>query len=540
MKESIRQKTEELCKRIGRENIWVILGFTLLVALRCISFGKVPGGFNQDGALAAVDALALSEYGTDHFGTWLPAHLEAWGYGQMSALLSYLMVPFIKLFGLNAITARLPVLLFSLAGAAAAYGLALRLFSKRTAIAVLFFLAVNPWHYMQSRWALDCNLFPHMFIIGLYFLVAGMEKARYIYVSMFFFALCMYSYGVAFYMVPFFLLAACVLLLKAGRIHIKQALGAAAVYFFFAWPIYGTMLINFMKWDTVKLPFVTMQFFSGSVRSADILFFSDNPLSQLFQNISQLFKVVFLQKPDLPWNAIDNFGTMYLWSMPFVLLGVFEVFRQAVKSGDVKTRTGMRILAAYWICSIFSGVCINSVNVNRINIIFYGNILFAGAGIAFIINKVRWTLACFLLFYGVGSTMFFHTYFTTWAEQIGSYFYADFLEALDYAQEYRCDYYYLTPDTQYTGTGYVSEVLTLFGMEIDAKYYCGETDAFSGRDISYRDRYRYQNPEDEAITAEAFTGYVLRMEHRYRFSEEAFFIKDFGNYFVAIPLHYVD
>ena len=67
-----------------------------LIAIRVIGFPQIPGGLNQDGVMGAVDAKALAEYGTDRFGTFMPAHFEAWGYGQMSVLLSYLTVPFIK------------------------------------------------------------------------------------------------------------------------------------------------------------------------------------------------------------------------------------------------------------------------------------------------------------------------------------------------------------------------------------------------------------------------------------------------------------
>lgn len=557
MKEIKGKKTEQIkcMKKFGMQEavVWVICG--LLVTVRCIGFGKIPGGFNQDGALAAVDALALAEYGTDHFGTFLPAHLEAWGYGQMSALLSYLMVPFIKIWGLNPVTARLPLLLASLAGAAAVYGLVKYLKDKKTAAVVLLFLAINPWHFMQSRWALDCNLFPHMFVIGLYFLVTGMDKTKRICLSMFFFALCMYAYGVAFYMVPFFLLASCILLLRAGKIRFLQAALAALTYFAVAWPIYITMFLNFMKWDTVRLPFVTMQYFKDSVRSADILFFSETPLKQLAANIKTFFELVFLQKRDLPWNALDAYGTMYLFSMPFILLGIVLTFYRvrgrlgrAVKAGWRQTaRTGrdndnagmgMKILLVYWLCSIFTGLCINSVNVNRINIIFYSHIIFAGIGIAFTIEKIRWTLACFLVFYGVGSMMFFTAYFTVWNEEIKQYFQADFLEALDYAEEFECEYYYITPDTQYEGAFHASQVWTLYGMEIDAAYFQGKTDAFLGAEIPYAERFCYRNPVDAEIKTDLDIGYILRTEDMGRFSAEQFSIKQFGRYFVAFPAQY--
>ena len=85
------------------------------IALRVWDFGSIPGGVNQDGAMAAVDAKALADYGTDRFGTWLPCHLYAWGYGQMSSLMSYLIAPLVKLFGLSVVTMRIPSLLCSIA-----------------------------------------------------------------------------------------------------------------------------------------------------------------------------------------------------------------------------------------------------------------------------------------------------------------------------------------------------------------------------------------------------------------------------------------
>ena len=80
----------------GKKKFYIVsLMLIVLVAvlIRTWQFGTIPGGMNQDGAMAAVDAKALAEYGTDRFGMRYPVHLTAWGYGQMSALMSYLMAP---------------------------------------------------------------------------------------------------------------------------------------------------------------------------------------------------------------------------------------------------------------------------------------------------------------------------------------------------------------------------------------------------------------------------------------------------------------
>ena len=464
----------------------LILFFTLL---RLYRFGSVPGGFNQDGAMAAVDALALTTHGTDRFGTWLPAHFTAWGYGQMSVLLSYCMVPFFRLFGMNAVTARLPMLLWSFAGMAAAYGFLRRLLNRRAALLGLLFLCICPWHFMQSRWALDCNLFPHAFLLGLALLYRGAERPAALCGSMVFFALGMYSYGVAFLSVPLFLLLACILLLAQKRIRLGQALLCALIYFGLSFPIYGTMLINAMGWETVKLPFVTMPYFPDSVRANDMIFYSAEPLRQLAVNAKALWNVGFLQGHDLPWNAIDGFGTVYRCSWPLLAFGLILCLVRAFRDADPRRRLGCALLLLFWLCGLFTGLCVNSVNVNRLNLLFYAHVLFIVIALEELLRFHRLTalplLACYLLCAG----LFFHSYFGPWSERISDLFYEDFLTAVETAGERDFEKLIITPDTQFTGSRQVSEILTLFALDLDAEYYRGETDD----PVPYRERFSYRN-----------------------------------------------
>ena len=254
--------------RISTKAHRILLAMAVFTAvfIRVYRFGLVPGGFNQDGAMAAVDAKALAEYGTDRFGMRLPVHLTAWGFGQMSALLSYLMVPFIRLFGLSPYTARLPLLLVSFAGLACLYGFVRDAFGKNAGLAVLWFAAVNPWHILQSRWALDCNLYSHFFMMGVFLLnraLLGRKRRRYLLASMVMFGLCMYCYGVSIYTMPVFLLASCVYLLAAKKISPAEVLLSSAVYLLVAWPFIAVMAINFFQWDTIETPLFTLPYFSG-------------------------------------------------------------------------------------------------------------------------------------------------------------------------------------------------------------------------------------------------------------------------------------
>lgn len=516
---------------------WIFFAVLMLLAfaVRVWQFGSVPGGMNQDGAMAAVDAKALAEYGTDRYGMWMPVHFTAWGYGQMSVLLSYLMVPFIKLFGLSAVTARLPMLIVSMCGIAALYFLFKRLFGVRAAQIVLVFAVLNPWHYMQSRWALDCNMFPHMFLFGILFMLKGVaEKKRWLYISMIFYALCMYSYGISFYTVPVFLLAICIYMLVKKVIHWKEALISAGVYILVSWPIYLTMAINTLGMETIETPLFTIPYFPDSVRSQDILFFADDKLGQLGQNIKSMVSV-FLEGDSLPWNTIEGFGTIFMCFLPFVFAGIYYAVHCIRETKDNVEKTGYISLLFFFGTGVVAGLITANVNVNRINIIVYPMILFASLGIYFVYvsrRKLAYLIAPVYLLLGC---MFLHSYFTDFKENIRYQFMDGFIQSVQDLEDSSCQVYCITPDSQYQGSQNVSEILTLFALQLDAEYYQGEEKAGV---VPYNEKFYYYNASQIERNPEQSIAYVISNNELGLFSETDYQITTHDNFSSVIPKNY--
>lgn len=158
------------------ELLLVALLLLAAIVIRAYHFGAPPIGVHQDEAMAAVDAKALADYGTDRYGMRYPVHFTAWVSSQMSVLLSYCMIPFIKLLGFSTVSTRLPMLVISCLGLLALYLFGRQLAGKWTGMIVLILGTISPWHYMQSRWSFDCNLFPHVFLIAVVLLIAGLKK----------------------------------------------------------------------------------------------------------------------------------------------------------------------------------------------------------------------------------------------------------------------------------------------------------------------------------------------------------------------------
>lgn len=92
----------------NRYNLLLIFIFSIGIFIRIFNIQNYPNALNVDEASAGYEAYSILNSGTDRNGNFLPVYLVAWGSGQ-NALLSYLMIPFIQLFGLNTLSIRLPM-----------------------------------------------------------------------------------------------------------------------------------------------------------------------------------------------------------------------------------------------------------------------------------------------------------------------------------------------------------------------------------------------------------------------------------------------
>ena len=113
----------------------------------------------------------------------------------------------------------------------------------------------------------------------------------------------MYCYGVSIYTVPPLLLFSAIYLFKENYVKIKDIILAIVSYLFIAWPFILTMIINFLKLKTVKIFGFTIPYFKDSVRSNDILFFSNHIIKQIIFNFKCVLKIILQFKDDI-WNSI--------------------------------------------------------------------------------------------------------------------------------------------------------------------------------------------------------------------------------------------
>lgn len=541
----------------GQEIVLVLLLLAAGIFVRGFHFGTSPVGIHQDEAMTAVDALALSEYGTDRYGMRFPVHFTAWIGSQQSVLLAYCMVPFIKIFGFSTVTVRLPMLVVSSLGLLALYFLGKYAGGSRTGLILLSLGVICPWHYMQSRWSFDCNMFPHMFLFGVCFLLAGMRKRWMLYVSMLFFALCCYSYGVADYSVPLFLLAAAVYLLRKKLIRVRELIGCVCVFVVLALPEYLSMLLTALGGETIETPLFTIPSFLHSFRGNDILL-TNFSWEQLWKNIVSTVTVVWGSGDRSATNTIVRFGPVYYLTVAFFCMGLAVLAVRLSgkrnllqKSGENEVRNGKGaketgeqrklayvILLLWLLMGIWVGLVTREVTINRINVIFYVVLAIAAVGIEWCLDRQYLLFLPIGAYYGFCALLFAVTYFGTWSDVSRIYYFDPYVQALEFAENLECDTYYITPDPQGEGVNAVGEILTMYCHEIDALYYQGVSNMQGGRErLPYSERYRFTDVSEEILAENAGEPvvYLVNADFVYLFDEDRYDITSFyDNYFVIV------
>ena len=402
-------------KTINKKQLIIFLIIIIIaIFVRIYKFPNALKEVNSDEMMLAVNAKSIADTGKDINGISYPVYLL--GFGGQSVLLLYLIVFCIKIFGYSLFAIRLPLLIISIVSLVVFYDL-IRRISKNNTIALigLGLLAISPWHILQGMWALDCNILPHILLIAVYLLYIGIfKKTRWtLYLSMVFFALTLYSYGIAIYFTPILLLALAIYLRRKKKISIPDLIICIVIFSVLAMPIILMFAINILKTNqSIYLGNITIPYYESLSRTDDMLFFSPNILVQLFINIGFTVLMILGEFDGCVWNSSLVFGTAYHITLVLVIVaiiikiknkashihfGLSDVFSSTTDSvqetadGNTNLQDSFpRFLILSWLCtSIFTGIVINQTNINRLNTIWYPLIMLATFALYYFYNYFK-------------------------------------------------------------------------------------------------------------------------------------------------------
>jgi len=538
---------------LGRLRPWLVcIALTVAVGMglfaRLYQFPAFPGGVNQDAAMAANDAAALARYGTDRLGTPWPAHMEAWGYGQMSSLLTYMLAGMFKVFGMSKLALRLPQMIISLLSIAVFWDFARRTLGKGFGWVALALLLINPWHIMQSRWTIDCALFPHFFLFGAYCLLRGYERRAWYYAGMAMFALSMYTYGIALYTAPPFLLAALIALLCQKRVRLPDAALCAALYLLISAPFLAVMLLNAVGGQTFTLFGLTIQRFENSIRSAEIVLMQPDKYAGFVGNAAHMFNVLLFQRDGYLYMDLLEYGSNYLFAMPLIIAGVAAFFGDRItkrqpwlNAKEARARWGMLLAILWLIAAVWSALNTSEVHLGRAAILIYPVILMIAYAIWLVLKRRRLLAVLLIAVFALGAVRFTGDYFSqNTQKKLGRHYYYGLIEAMEATRGRPMDTLYITltfPDE--TPYGMPLEVLVEYAARLDAKYVHQGMPAADpdGRAwLPFAERYRRAEMDKLRIDPQAEALYIIFEPDKQYFDPEAFTFERFGyDYYLVTP-----
>lgn len=297
--------------------------------VRLYLFGKVPAGYQMDEAYAAWNAFSLYHCGIDSAGHSYPVYFEAWGGGQ-NALYSYLMLPWIALFGghVNSYAARLPQVILSLTTLIAVYFLAKKLFNRNIANWSMFLVAICPWHIMMSRWGLESNLAPGFLILGVCFFIYGLDRQPLMLLSALCYGLSLYCYATIWPIVPVILALQILYCILHHRFKLtKWTVASGLLLTLFATPLLCFLLVNAGFLPSFKIgPFSVykMTYF----RSDELA----HSLADCWSNFKNLGRLFVYQDGLRPYDIILPYGFFYNIGRCFIVIGIAVLLYQFVRS----------------------------------------------------------------------------------------------------------------------------------------------------------------------------------------------------------------
>jgi len=192
-----------------KQKILLILILVLGIFLRFYKLGSLPNSYSPDELAQGYTAYSILTTGCDEWGSrnWLS--LRSFG-DYKPPVQTLLMIPSIKVFGLNPFAVRFPNALLSVFTIILTYLIADYLFkNKNISLISSLFIAISPWSLPMSRIALEANLVVFVISLATYLFLKSIKNQQSFpfLISITLFGVSLFTYHSAKIFTPLFLIA---------------------------------------------------------------------------------------------------------------------------------------------------------------------------------------------------------------------------------------------------------------------------------------------------------------------------------------------
>lgn len=331
---------------------YIMLALIVIIGtfLRFYELGVNPPSLTWDEASLGYNAYSILKTGSDEYGTFLPLSIRSFD-DYKPPMYVYLTIPSVAVFGLNEFAVRFTSAAVGVLTVIAMYFLVKELLFKwkeklgeRIALVAAFFLAISPWHLQFSRAAFEGNIGLFFLMAGLWLFLQGLKNSKLFLVSMLFFILSLYSYHSFRLLMPLLLGFLAIVFWK--DLVRKRIISFAAFILFmlFAAPVYLSFLTT--QESGSRLSMVTIfsdpNLIESSIAQIELAKNNNDLIGILLGNRRLVFGLAVVKgyldhfNPDFLFlhgdggvqhHAVDM-GMLYLWDLPFILLGIYVLLNR--------------------------------------------------------------------------------------------------------------------------------------------------------------------------------------------------------------------
>ncbi len=324
--------------------ILLLIIIIVAAALRFWQIDKIPPGLNRDEAAIGYTAYSLLKTGKDEYGVKFPLSLKSFGDWKLS-LYPYLTIPPIFVFGLTEFAVRFSSALFGILTVIIVYLIAKELFPRLSSAYHLLpaaLLAISPWHMFFSRTASEANTAVFFTALGFWLFLISLKKEKFFPLAFVCLALPFYTYHGNHIFTPFFLLGLLIFYWKKIKKNAFFWAGSLIFLILFTFisfqtllsadktKISGLLLISdrSLVYEKIVLDKVEHQDQSGlssKIFHNKMIFLGNNIIQNYLKSFSAQF--LFIQGGSNVQHNIPDFGNLYLWQAPFLVLGIIFLIK---------------------------------------------------------------------------------------------------------------------------------------------------------------------------------------------------------------------
>ena len=377
--------------------------FFIAAILRFYQLGANPPSLTWDETSVGYNAYSILKTGADEYGTFFPISIRSFD-DYKPPLYTYLTIPSIALFGLNEFSVRLPGAIIGVFSIIVIYFLVKELLQKwdknlgeAVALTGSFFLAISPWHLQFSRAAFEGNVGLFFLMLGLLLFFKGLRDGKFLVLSSLSFILSLYSYHSFRFLIPLFLFF---LILFFWRELFKNRLSSIvgfSLLVLFAVPIYLGFIAQ--EDSSSRLSMVSIfsdtKIYDTSIKRIELDRDRNDQISMLLHNRRITYGLAVARgyldhlNPDFLFlhgdggvqhHAVDM-GMLYLWDLPFILIGVYILLNR-------RNRYTIVFLLLFLLAPIPSAITTGTPHPVRAIAMMPGFHIFAAVGVVMVIMKL--------------------------------------------------------------------------------------------------------------------------------------------------------